>query len=186
MSEKDDDNEVWGRLKKTVRPLKNQASRHVSQPQSAAPPQPQATEILPRTVRQKLSTDLPAPAMASAGSEMAGIDRRTEEKLRRGQMPIDARLDLHGMTQAQAHKALQAFVDECRAMEKRVLLVITGKGGRNEGGGEGVLRKSLPQWLKEPDMAPKVLSFKPARPQHGGTGAFYVLLRRQRPKKTEV
>ncbi len=91
-------------------------------------------------------------------------------------MAIDRRLDLHGMTQANAHAALDRFVRGAWRDGARLLLIITGKGS----GGEGVLRKSLPQWLHAGEHAPRVLRMESAQPKHGGSGAFYVLLRRQR------
>jgi len=112
------------------------------------------------------------------------MDRRSHDKLRRGRFVIDSRLDLHGMTQAQAHGALRRFILDNHRRGRRKLLVITGKGG----GGlsdpldrpKGVLRGKLKQWLLEPDLRPLVLGLEPARPDHGGAGAFYLLLRRVR------
>jgi DNA-nicking Smr family endonuclease len=105
-----------------------------------------------------------------------GIDRSTAEKLRKGKLPIDRRLDLHGMTEAAAHAALNRCVRETHRNGLRVILVITGKGRE----GEGVLRKNLPRWLGLGENAEKVLRVTTAQPLHGGSGAFYVLLRRRR------
>jgi DNA-nicking Smr family endonuclease len=91
-------------------------------------------------------------------------------------MAIDRRLDLHGMTQERAHAALDRFVRGAWTDGARMLLIITGKGSD----GEGVLRRSLPQWLNAGEHAPRVLRMETAQPKHGGGGAFYVLLRRQR------
>jgi len=107
-----------------------------------------------------------------------GIDRRTAERLRKGRMEIDRRLDLHGLTEAVAHAALDRAVASAWRDGARLLLVITGKGSAKEGG--GVLRRNLPRWLALGANAPRVLRIEPAQPQHGGGGAFYVLLRRQR------
>jgi DNA-nicking Smr family endonuclease len=106
----------------------------------------------------------------------AGLDRSSALRLKRGDMPIAARLDLHGMTQAEAHRALVRFVAEAHAAGKRNVLVITGKGS---GGGEGVLRRAVPRWLEEAATRALVLTVEPARPRHGGNGALYVLLRRK-------
>ncbi|MGH6981326.1 MAG: Smr/MutS family protein [Stellaceae bacterium] len=106
-----------------------------------------------------------------------GIDRRQELRLKRGQLPVEARLDLHGMTQAEAHRALAAFVARGHAAGKRTLLVVTGKGTRE---GTGVLRAAVPRWLTEPALRDRVLSIAPAVPRDGGGGALYVLLRRAR------
>ncbi|HEX6977892.1 MAG TPA: Smr/MutS family protein [Alphaproteobacteria bacterium] len=107
-----------------------------------------------------------------------GLDRRTAMRLRRGDIPIERRLDLHGMTQADAHAALDRFVRRAWADGKRMLLIITGKGSVIAGG--GVLRRYVPGWLTAGEHAARVLRIETARPQHGGSGAYYVLLRRNR------
>lgn len=101
------------------------------------------------------------------------FDRRTERRLRRGEIEIDARLDLHGLRQEGAHRALDAFMAR-HAGRSRCLLVITGKGR----GGSGVLRARLADWLAASDHAAKILALRPAAIRHGGDGAFYVMLRR--------
>lgn len=104
----------------------------------------------------------------------AGIDRATAERLKRGRYPIDGHLDLHGMTQAEAHRALFRAVAGARAAGRRCLLVITGHG-RISG---GVLKAAVPRWLGEPGLRSHILAIAPARPHDGGSGALYVLLRR--------
>lgn len=104
------------------------------------------------------------------------IDRRTRQKLERGKMAIEAVLDLHGHSRDQARDAVGRFISQSAAMGRRCVLVITGKG-RETG---GILRKSVPEWLKDPHYAPHVLHVSPARGKHGGGGAWYVLLRRTR------
>lgn len=111
-----------------------------------------------------------------AAGEYAGIDRNTAEKFRKGNYAIDATLDLHGMTAANAYEALARFIHSHSRRESRCLLVVTGKGTR----GEGVLKKSLPLWLSHGDLSPMVLAFDVAKAKHGGSGAYYVLLRRKR------
>ena len=114
------------------------------------------------------------------------LDRRTADRLRRGLLPIDGRLDLHGMTQDAAHRRLLDFIRRGHAGGRRCLLVITGKGGDTATAQawyerpKGVLRARLPEWLAASDLAPMILRIQPAQPRHGGAGAFYVLLRRQR------
>jgi DNA-nicking Smr family endonuclease len=123
----------------------------------------------------------PAKKVAAGARHLAppgmGLDRRSATRLRRGEMAIAARLDLHGMTQDEAHRALVRFVERAHDEGKRTVLVITGKGTAS---GEGVLRRAVPRWLAEPQCRAKVLATEPARPQHGGDGALYVLLRRKR------
>jgi len=106
----------------------------------------------------------------------AGIDRATAERVKRGRYPISGRLDLHGLTQEEAYRALSEFVAGSRAAGKRCLLIITGHG-RMSG---GILRYAVPRWLAEPRLKKDVLATAPARPQHGASGALYVLLRRDR------
>jgi DNA-nicking Smr family endonuclease len=107
----------------------------------------------------------------------AGIDRANAERLKRGLHRIEARLDLHGMTQAEAHGALSAFIAASRTARRRCVLVITGRGlGQN---GPGVLKSSVPRWLEEPELRRHILAIAPAQPQHGGPGASYLLLRRR-------
>ncbi len=118
------------------------------------------------------------PAMPIiAHGRSPGLDRRTAERLRKGDMPIDASLDLHGMTQEIAHAALWRFVSASAERGHRCILVITGKGGH---AGGGVLRAQAPRWLNEPALRPLVLGFTFAQPKHGGDGALYVLLKRRR------
>lgn len=117
------------------------------------------------------------------------LDRRTDAKLRKGKMPIEARLDLHGMTQDQAKAALDGFIQDAAAQGKRCVLVITGKGtGKARSSGmedwttsqPGVLKRRVPEWLSSPPLAAAILKTYPARPQDGGEGALYVYLKRSR------
>ena len=122
-----------------------------------------------------------APALESGRA--AGLDRRNLERLRRGKLPVEATIDLHGDTQAVAHRRLSAFLTRAQAAGRRCVLVVTGKGrlGRGEGGREpGVIRANLPRWLNEAPNRERVLAFAQAQPAHGGAGAFYVLLKRRR------
>jgi DNA-nicking Smr family endonuclease len=109
---------------------------------------------------------------------LAGIDRSNAERLKRGLHTIEAQLDLHGMTQAEAHRELVAFITRSRAAGHRCVLVITGRGfGPN---GPGVLKSSVPRWLEEPELRSHILAAASAQPRHGGAGATYLLLRRSR------
>jgi DNA-nicking Smr family endonuclease len=113
------------------------------------------------------------------------MDRKNFQRLVKGQLEIDGTLDLHGMTVDQARMRLQAYVNQSHAMGSRLILVITGKG-KHKGVDEfqrpvnGVLRQSLPDWLRGPTLANKVLQVSQAQPRHGGAGAYYVYLRRAR------
>lgn len=107
-----------------------------------------------------------------------GLDRRKAERLRRGKLPIEATLDLHGLRQAEAHRRLEHFLADCQTAGKRCVLVVTGKGATRAE--PGVLRSALPLWLNQSPNRERVLSFDYAQQKHGGTGAVYILLRRRR------
>lgn len=122
----------------------------------------------------------PAPAPALAAGAALGLDRRTATRLRRGQLSIEARLDLHGMILVEAETALGRFLKFAHGRGMRCVLVITGKGLR--GPGTGVIRAALPGWLNGAALRPIVVAFSQARPADGGAGAFYVYLRRDRER----
>jgi DNA-nicking Smr family endonuclease len=110
---------------------------------------------------------------------VAGVDKRTAARLRRGQLAIEARIDLHGLTQEEAHRALNAFLAGSQAADRRCVLVITGKGLRPDGT-IGVLREAVPRWLNEAPNRARVLAVTRATPRDGGDGALYVLLKRRK------
>ena len=153
-----------------------------ARPSGEAAPAP----LRPRGAAGSGARSFPALLEEHGAGRAPGLDRRTALRLRRGQIGIDGRIDLHGMTRRKAHAALAAFVASGRRHGRRCLLVITGKGGRPrgetgfEGERTGVLRREAPRWLAEPPLAGDVLAVAPARPADGGDGAFYVLLRRRR------
>lgn len=130
-----------------------------------------------------------APAVPIPGP-LAEHDRKA---IRRGRLPVEARVDLHGMTQAKAQAALTRFLKKGAAQGLRCVLVITGKGGQTGGRADddnpyagvaaGVLRSALPQWLEAPELAPLVIGSASANPRDGGVGARYVLLRRSKPAR---
>ena len=138
------------------------------------------------TVLQQKKNVKPVPSerlatnflVKTARPEGRGLDRRTATRLRRGQILIDSSLDLHGLTEREAHSTLANTLTAAQARGERCVLVITGKGLRREGG--GILKARLPQWLLEPAIRHIILGNETARPQHGGTGAMYVLLRKLR------
>ena len=105
-----------------------------------------------------------------------GLDRATQQKMRRGKVNLEARIDLHGMSQNEAYKALTNFLANCRDDGFRSVLVITGKGVA----GGGILRAAVPKWLNESANRQMVRAFSHASPKDGGEGALYVMLRRLR------
>ncbi len=129
-----------------------------------------------------------APTRAEAGpapdpvqpplDRFAGIDRANAERLKRGLHPIEGRLDLHGLTQAEAHRELADFVWASHQAGRRCVLVITGRGFGPDG--PGVLKRAVPRWLEEAGLRRRILATATAQPRHGGEGALYLLLRRQR------
>ncbi len=108
-----------------------------------------------------------------------GLDRRTQLRLRRGKVNIEARLDLHGMTQTAAHDALHHFLERAFMAGKKTVLVVTGKGLRADGR-IGVLRQAVPQWLNTFPLRQWVHAFDHAAARDGGEGALYIVMRRQR------
>ena len=113
-----------------------------------------------------------------AAGRSGDVDGRTLDRLKRGQIRPEARLDLHGLTQENAHRELVSFIVEAQASGKRSVIVITGRGRLSEGG--GVLRNQTPNWLNAPALRARIIAFATAQPRDGGTGALYVLLRRAR------
>jgi DNA-nicking Smr family endonuclease len=122
---------------------------------------------------------VPAPSQVVQPLErLAGVDRASAERLKRGLRAIEARLDLHGMTQAEAHRELIDFVVASYQAGRRCVLVITGRGLGPDG--PGVLKNAVPRWLEEAGLRRMILAVAAAQPRHGGAGALYLLLRRQR------
>jgi DNA-nicking Smr family endonuclease len=169
-----EESDLFRRTIGDVRPLKRRARKSAPpiarKPEPAPEPKPPALPIGPPPAPRALRTKPPKPG------QFADLDKRTAERLRRGELAIDARLDLHGLTQTEAHRRLAGFVGRAAAAGTRMLLVITGKGER----GTGVLRDGVPRWLAEPALRPLVLAIAQAQPRHGGGGALYVLLRKKR------
>ncbi|HLJ19190.1 MAG TPA: Smr/MutS family protein [Stellaceae bacterium] len=169
-----EDRALWRRSMRGVTPLAPARAARATEETEPEIERAPAPRPRPMTTPVKRAQSLPP----LAPGDSPGVDRRTAEKFRRGQLAVDARLDLHGMTQAEAHPALASFIQRAHASGLRTVLVITGKGGF--GDARGVLREAVPRWLNEGDLRPRVLSCAWAQPKHGGAGALYVLLRRQR------
>lgn len=174
---------LWSRAMRDAVPLSKRKNKAVDS-QKSGDLEKSSSEPPKKTDRSSRVAPLPPKTLAApkpgppslVPGATAGVDRRTANRFLRGQMAIEARLDLHGHTAAAAHRALGGFIAGSQAAGRRCVLVITGKGAR----GEGVIRASLPAWLNEPPLRDLVLSIAPARPEHGGAGAFYVLLKRKR------
>jgi DNA-nicking Smr family endonuclease len=126
------------------------------------------------------------PVKKSKGSGPSGINGATQERLRRGLMEPDARIDLHGMTQQAAHRTLFTWLRSAHKNGHRLVLVITGKGNpKNDENAPwtvspyGVLKQMVPRWLNEAELAALIASARPAHAKHGGGGALYVYLRKK-------
>lgn len=181
---------LWDRVTGTARPL---APEQRSDPVPAAPAPP--APLLPRTdlqdfqVGQMANAHRPHDLLPSIthrlGNAPVNMDAKSFGKMRRGKLQPEGRIDLHGMTLAQAHPQLVAFILGAQAMDRRLVLVITGKGKDRDDGGpiptrNGVLRHQVPQWLALPPLAQAILQVTPAHLKHGGQGAYYVYLCRRR------
>jgi DNA-nicking Smr family endonuclease len=180
---KEHDRAVWEAAMRDVRPLSGRRKEVLPAPAPTilepAPKKPRAPARHPVAAPARPAPAPPAPISRDADishGKASGIDRRSAERLKRGRLPIEGRLDLHGLTQAAAHERLDEFLARAEAAGKRCVLVITGKGLASG----GVLRDQVPRWLNLPHNRARVLAFDYAQGQHGGSGAIYVLLKRRR------
>lgn len=181
----EEDLALWRRIAANVEPLRHPAKLVATKAPSASPTSPKPKPARPRTEPSPAKPVPPPPAPAppvvitTVAPTTPGLDRRTTAKLKRGRIAIEATLDLHGMTQSEAHEALDRFIAESRERGRRCVLVVTGVG-TDRLGGAGVLRRSVPRWLAAPALREAVMSVAPAEPRHGGHGALYVLVRKKR------
>ena len=172
-----DEHELWSHVTRSIAPLRRR--RLQPEADSAAEEIP-AKPAKPAPAAPAART--PAPRGPPRPPGLAPIDRRLKQKLARGREAIDRAIDLHGLTQAQAHAALVRFLRDARAEGARLVLVITGKGGRSNdfARDRGVLRRQVPQWLRSAELRDYVIGFDWAHAAHGGEGALYVRIRRRR------
>ena len=173
----EEDRALWETVAKQIKPLrKKPRPAKVHPPMSASepaiakpspPPRPAAPMQVPKPAK---------PAMPP----LAPLGRRERARLSRGRNDIDARLDLHGMTQHRAHQALHLFLQRAHSEGFTFVLVITGKGTVGNDSERGVLRRQVPHWLNLPEFRPFIVGFEEAHIGHGGAGALYVRIRRAR------
>ena len=161
---------LWRAVVADVRPMRAQKSPFP--PPIAA----DSTEETPSGAAPAVPPVAPAAPPKRLAPIPVDIDHRTRVKLRRGRLDVEARLDLHGMRQDEAHRALIDFLRRAQAQGAKIAIVVTGKGSSGESG--GVLRRMTPLWLQSPQLRPIVVGFGEAARQHGGEGALYVRLRR--------
>ncbi|HEX5958116.1 MAG TPA: Smr/MutS family protein [Hyphomicrobiaceae bacterium] len=189
----DEEAELWQHISRSVEKAKAK-SRVPSHAELAAPASGQPPAPAKRAAAAppgKAAPALPAPPQRSSRPlPAADFNRRELRQVSAGKVAIDGKLDLHGLHQDTAHARLRAFLVASQAKGHRMVLVITGKGagpGRHDDHEEpfgrtprGVLRRSVPMWLEEPDLRAVVLSYASAGVRHGGGGALYVRLRKAR------
>ena len=160
----DDERVLWSTVTKSIAPLREQL---------AQPDEPEKTPAKPER-RERVTIAAPPPP---APPPLSPLGRRKRTRVARGKETIDGRLDLHGLTQSEAHAALLRFLRQAAERGARLVLVITGKGGEGE---RGVLRRQLPRWLALPEFRALVIGFEQAAIRHGGEGAWYISVRRSR------
>ncbi|TDR87173.1 Smr/MutS family protein [Enterovirga rhinocerotis] len=168
----DEENRLWADVARSVLPLPGRARPAPAKP--AAEP-PAATEVPSR----KVVPIAAVPPPPKAAPPLAPLERRMVRALARGQTRAEGTLDLHGLTQAEAHQRLLGFLRRGQAAGHGLVLVVTGRG-RDGQEGRGVLRRMVPLWLGAPDLRGLVLGFQEAGTRQGGAGALYVRLRRLR------
>ncbi|GAB4229027.1 MAG: Smr/MutS family protein [Methyloligellaceae bacterium] len=187
-----EDAALWAQIARTTAPLsrgRNRVTLRSADPALRAREERAAQARKPSTGSAAAKPPVESRPVQAGPPPLNRYDRREARALSRGRMEPEARLDLHGMRQREAHGALKRFLARARERGCRHVLVITGKGsgranlrgeGRFTAGGEdaGVLRRSVPLWLEEADIRQWIVSYTTAAPRHGGEGALYVRLRR--------
>ena len=181
-----EDSELWAFVTREIIPLKRRRRKLATAAAKAAetPPEPASPPARPAAKPKAAASRPVKPPPAPPIPPIAPIDKHERRQVVRGTRAIDARIDLHGMRQVEAHGALRGFLAIAQMRGYSMVLVITGKGGGGDmafsGDERGVLRRVVPQWLRMPDLRPLVLGFEEAHHGHGGSGALYVRLRRIR------
>lgn len=176
-----EDRALWAQVTKTLTPLSPDRVVHEA-PENAEDGQPEKKTGKPKAETATAIRAPKQPDKPPSPPPLHRLDNRYRRKLARGVKSIDARIDLHGLTQHQAHERLRGFLYGAQARGSKLVLVITGKGGSGQGfmDERGVLRRVVPQWLAMPDMRSLVLGYEEAHATHGGSGALYVRIRRRR------
>lgn len=173
----EEDRELWELVAKQVKPLRKYRATKVHTAPRAEPST--AVPVAKPALSPRPSAQAPAPRPSKpAMPPLAPLGKRERTNLSRGRSEIEARLDLHGMTQMRAHRALTGFLHRAHHEGLTFVLVITGKG--RSGGESGVLRRQVPEWLSLPEFRAFVVGFEEAAIGHGGEGALYVRIRRAR------
>ncbi|MGY9029536.1 MAG: Smr/MutS family protein [Rhodobacterales bacterium] len=184
-----EERELWKRVVETATPMRP-ASVDVTAPflmpgSIKLRPSLLAPKIMAFKIGAKAPSKPAATHMGSAAKPQLTMDAKSFGKLTRGKLQPEARLDLHGMTMSEAHPMLQKFILGSAQLQRRLVLVITGKGKSKPDQGpiperHGVLRHNVPLWLRQAPLSSVILEVTSAHQRHGGGGAFYVYLRRKR------
>ena len=171
---------LWSRFAHSVTPLR--PSPKSAKPATTLPVKPSKLGETVPPARPRASARDGMLRSAAKSPPLAPLGRRFKQQVSRGRAPIDARIDLHGLTQTQAHAALLRFLRGAQADGARIALIVTGKGSvaRDAETGRGVLRRHVPLWLALPEFRQFIVGFEDAHVGHGGEGALYVRLRRER------
>jgi DNA-nicking Smr family endonuclease len=170
---------LWDSVAKQIKPLRKKP--RAAKSQDAIPPAEAPVAAKPTGSPKPLpSSRIPRAPKPESPPPLAPLGRRERSQLSRGRKEIDARLDLHGMTQARAHRALAGFLQRAHHEGLTFVLIITGKGKMGAESERGVLRRQVPQWLNLPEFRALVIGFEEAHIGHGGEGALYVRIRRSR------
>jgi DNA-nicking Smr family endonuclease len=169
---------LWDSVARQTKPLRKNPRAAKAQAESAVPDAPAAAK--PAASPKPLPSAKILRAPKPEAPPLAPIGRRERSQLSRGRKEIDARLDLHGMTQTRAHRALSSFLQRAHSDGLTFVLVITGKGKMGAESERGVLRRQVPQWLSLPEFRALVVGFEEAHIGHGGEGALYVRIRRSK------
>jgi DNA-nicking Smr family endonuclease len=164
-----------------VKPLKGRKKPARKRAPVAPKPKVEETSAISERSRASLETTRGRTPRQPAPTAPLSFDRDVDRALSKGRRAIEAKLDLHGMTLAAAERAVTTFIADASAQNRRVVLIVTGKGMRLEGGRVfgGRIRAEFPAWLERAENRARVAGVRPAHPRHGGSGAFYVLLRRR-------
>ncbi len=181
-----EEEELWRTVARSARPIHAHPIFHKAPEPPAFHPDPPLPITKPRLPVFRLGEKARTPALALPETPAAPLqmDAKTHGKMTRGKLAPEARIDLHGLTLSEAHPELIGFILNAQSAGLRLVLVITGKGKRGPDIGPiphrmGVLRHQVPQWLRQPPLGPATLQVTEAHLKHGGSGAFYVYLRRR-------
>lgn len=191
----EEERQLWEHTARSINPIKGKKGRvHAALEGAETPVPPRGDPPKPAAAAKRPPPAAAPPAARTTvkpapGPAPLNLERKKTRKISSGRIEIEGRIDLHGMRQSEAHAALTRFLSRAYAGGKRWVLVITGKGApmrtalderpEREGEERGVLRRNVPRWLAEPDLAPIIIGFTTAAINHGGEGALYVHIRKR-------